>query len=85
MYDQVVADLGKRLKSDEDYDILAETLKSYFESKVGLELFSDNNKKQNIIFPTIGLEGKYYPKYLQIELTKSAIWNVLIVVCYKII
>lgn len=79
--DQILTDLIIRLKPGEDHKALAEALDSYFESRTGLDMYSDSITQQRLSLPTIGVEGEYYPKYLQIELTKKC--NLKCPHCYK--
>lgn len=68
----------KLLASRED---IAQIIQNYFSSETGTALFSDCSQPTVRSIKAIGQSGRYYPKYLQIELTKQC--NLSCPHCYK--
>lgn len=60
---------------------IAEIIQNYFGSETETALFSDCSQPNTRSIRSIGLPVRYYPKYLQIELTKQC--NLSCPHCYK--
>jgi len=79
--EKLITNVKNYFKLSASYEGIAQIIQKYFCSETGTVLFSDCSQPTARSIKAIGQSGRYYPKYLQIELTKQC--NLRCPHCYK--